>query len=210
MDLTHGGWPRRLVWAGAVAGAAATLCVVTLTGHGHRSTRRPSIAAAPVGQAAQLATGPAAAAAQLAGHAAPATRPARPNPWLINPDAPLPRPSPWRPVLAVAGRFSAAYLSYEVDAMKPAVRRGITGTCTTPFAAQLLSHRPTLPPGVRPDQVRQRLIGVAPLERVLGAAVTLVTVRSSDSDRTPSAFELRLVRGPTRPPGWRVAAITVL
>jgi hypothetical protein len=208
MDLMHGGWPRLLVWAGAVAAVAATACLAAFAGQGHRLGHGRTGASATAAQvsaatAAQLA-------ATLAALAAPAARPARPNPWLINPDAPLPRPSPWRPVLAVAGRFAAAYLSYEVDAMKPAVTRAIIGTSTSAFAARLLSDRASLPPGVRPDQVRQRLIGVAPLERVLGAAVTLVTVRSSDSDRTPSAFELRLVRGPTRPPGWRVAAITVL
>ncbi|HWF26317.1 MAG TPA: hypothetical protein VG275_12755 [Solirubrobacteraceae bacterium] len=215
MDLTHGGWPRRLVWAGAVAGAAATLCLVALTGHSHGSTRRLSPAGASAGRAAQLVGGPAAtaarlAAAGLAGHAAPAARHARPDLWLINPDAPLPRLSPWRPLLAVARRFAAAYLSYEVGELGSAVRRAIVGTSTPAFAAQLLSDRAGLPPGVRADQVRQRLVALAPVERVLGAAVTLVTVRSSDSARNPSAFELRLVRRLSRPPGWRVAAITVL
>jgi hypothetical protein len=40
--------------------------------------------------------------------------------------------------------------------------------------------------------------------------VTLVTVRSSDSAGSPSTFELRLVRGPRPPRGWRAAGMTVL
>jgi hypothetical protein len=103
-----------------------------------------------------------------------------------------------------------AYLSYEVGELGSAVRRTIIGTCTAVFAAQLLADRASLPPGVRAGQVRQRLVALAPLERVLGVAVTLVTVRSGHSARTTSAFELRLVRGPSHPRAWRVAGITVL
>jgi hypothetical protein len=216
MDLTHGGGPRRLVWAGAVAGAAAIVCLAALTGHGHGSTRGPSPAAGPAATVARIdAAGPAATAAALAAvglaaHAAPAARHARPNRWLIDPDAPLPRASAWPPVLVVARRFAAAYLRYQVGELGSAVRQAIAGTCTPAFAAQLLSHRPSLPPGTRPDQVRQRLVAVAPLERLPGAAVTLVTVRAAGPSRAASAFELRLVRAPSRPRGWRVARMTVL
>ncbi|MDQ6805937.1 MAG: hypothetical protein M3065_13440, partial [Actinomycetota bacterium] len=135
-------------------------------------------------------------------------QPRNPAAWLINPDQPLPRRSPWRRVLAVARRFALADMSYEVDEVGPAVRSAITQTCTRSFAADLLSHRASLPPGVRSDQVRQRLVGVVALERLPGAAVVLATVRSPGRGGrvAPGAFELRLVVRDR----WRVARLSVV
>ncbi|HEY5318013.1 MAG TPA: hypothetical protein VIJ20_08530, partial [Solirubrobacteraceae bacterium] len=127
--------------------------------------------------------------------------------WLLVPDEPLPADSRWWRVLAVAHRFAAADMSYEVDELGPAVRRTIARTCTAAFAAALLSHRAILPPGVRAAQVRQRLVGVAPVRRVGDSAVVLATVHSIRRGGAPGAFELRLV---PRRAGWRVAAINVV
>jgi hypothetical protein len=111
-------------------------------------------------------------------------------------------------VLAVARRFARADMSYEVGEVGPAVRAAITGTCTTAFAAGLLRHRATLPPGVTPGQVRQRLTRVTPLERLSTAAVVLATVRPvRHRGGSSGAFELRLV---PRRGGWRVTALSVV
>jgi hypothetical protein len=142
---------------------------------------------------------------ELRAQAPRATR--RRGSWLIAPDGPLPRASRWWSVLAVARRFAAADMSYEVGELGPTVRRVIAQTCTAAFAAGLLSHRAILPPGVSPRQVRQRLVGVQPLARLPDAAVVLATVRASRRGGPPGAFELRLV---ARLGGWRVAAVSVV
>ncbi|HWC85543.1 MAG TPA: hypothetical protein VG388_03325 [Solirubrobacteraceae bacterium] len=98
-------------------------------------------------------------------------------------------------------------MSYEVGELGPAVRWAITRTCTARFAAELLSQRPSLPPGVSVRQVRQQLVGLAPLERLAGTAVVLATVRPAGRGGAPGAFELGLV---PRHGGWRVAAMSVL
>lgn len=127
--------------------------------------------------------------------------------WLIAPDAPLPPDSRWWPVLAVSRRFAAADMSYEVGELGPAVRRSLARTCTARFAAELLGHRASLPPGVRPRQVRQHLVAVQPLERLPDAAVVLATVEPNRRSGQPGAFELRLV---VRGGGWRVAAMSIV
>jgi hypothetical protein len=139
--------------------------------------------------------------------AAAAPRVAPHGSWLTAPDAPLPRDSRWWQVLAVARRFAAADMSYEVGELGPAVRRTLAQTCTPAFAAALFSHPAILPPGVNARQVRQRLDGVQPLERLSGAAVVLAMVQTIGRGRPPGAFELRLV---ARQGGWRVAAISVV
>jgi len=156
---------------------------------------------------------------------------ARPT-WLVDPDSPLPRDSRWWPVLAVARRFAAADMSYQVDEVGPAVRRALARACTEAFAAELLGRPPSLPPGTTADQVRQRVVAITPLDHERDAALVLVSVRSnvpagapgerSSTARdvrqrrtrkgggaadSPGAFELRLV---PRPGGWRVAGLTVV
>jgi hypothetical protein len=108
----------------------------------------------------------------------------------------------------VARRFARADMSYQVGAVGPGVSSAITATCTQAFAAELLSHRASLPPGDRASEVGQRLTGVAPLERLPTAAVVLVTVRAGrHAGGAPGAFELRLV---ARRGGWRVAGLSVV
>jgi hypothetical protein len=117
------------------------------------------------------------------------------TPWRIDPDQPVPRHGPWRPVLAVARRFANADMSYQVGEVGPSVRSAITATCTEAF----------LPPGYQASEVRQRLVAVAPLDRLPDGAVVLATVRSTaDGD---GALELRLV---PRRGGWRVAGLSVV
>lgn len=138
---------------------------------------------------------------------APARRPAPPKPtWLINPDVPLPHRSPWWRVLAVARRFAAADMSYEVAEVGPAVRAAILGTCTAAFAAELFAHRAVLPPGVTARQVRQRLVGARPIERLPGSALVVANVVSVAHGGGAGALELWLV---PRAGGWRVAAMSV-
>jgi hypothetical protein len=96
-------------------------------------------------------------------------------------------------------------MSYQVGEVGPSVRSAITATCTQAFAAELLSRRATLPPGDRASDVRQRLVAVAPLDRLPDAAVVLATVRSTAYG--DGALELRLV---PRPGGWRVAGLSVV
>jgi len=206
-----------------------------------RTSRAP--VTARVGRAAPAAVGVVVAAAlmgcgtgQSRPHPlrAPATAPARGVPvapalrtprvvfagsWSIDPDAPLPRDSAWWPVLAVARRFSAADMSYQVGELGPGTRRGIVRTCTPAFAAELFAHRAVLPPGVTPRQVRQRLVSVRPLERLPGAALVLTAVAGAQEARArgsrgapvgggqPGAFELRLVMRARR---WQVAAMSVV
>jgi hypothetical protein len=110
-------------------------------------------------------------------------------------------------VLDVARRFAAADMSYEVGDLTPAVRRTLVETCTAGFAAQLLSRRPTLPPGVHAGRVRQKLVGVVPLEHFRDAAVVLATVRPAARPGPAGAFELRLV---PRAGGWRVDGLIVV
>jgi hypothetical protein len=140
-----------------------------------------------------------------------AARRARRGTWLIDPDEPLPRDSRWWPVLAVARRFAVADMSYEVGKLGTAVRRTVTRTCTPAFAAELFSHRPSLPPGVRADQVLQRVVGVTALKRLRREAVVLVTVRSvgrgGERGVPPEAFKLPLT---PRAGGWRVSGIDVV
>jgi hypothetical protein len=113
----------------------------------------------------------------------------------------------------VARRFAVADMSYEVGRLGPAVRRTVTRTCTPAFAAELLSHRPSLPPGVRAGQVLQRVVGVTALERLRHQAVVLVTVRSVRGGGAggmappPGAFELPLI---PRAGSWRVSGINVV
>jgi hypothetical protein len=57
--------------------------------------------------------------------------------WSVDPYRPLSRTSRWWRVLAVARRFAAADMSYEVEDLRPAVGRAITQTCTEAFAAEL-------------------------------------------------------------------------
>jgi hypothetical protein len=211
---------------GAATSLAAISCAVALAGCGaadHRPHAQPGplavmadpeiVAGAPAGAAPARPTRrgsatPPAPPTRRAGATPPArpTRRARPT-WLINPDAPLPRNSPWWPVLAVARRFAVADMSYEIGELGPAVRQTIATTCTTRFAAGLFAQRASLPPGVRPRQVSQRLVGVEPLERLPGSAVVLATLRSNGHGGAPGAFELRLV---PRAGGWRVAGLTVV
>lgn len=153
------------------------------------------------------AQGPSVAAHREAWRAA-GSAPARPRAtWLINPDERLPRGTPWWQVLAVARRFAVADLSYEIGQLGPAVRRTIMATCTAAFAAGLFAHRASLPPGVSPRQVSQRLVRVEPLERIGRSAVVLASLRSNGRGEGPGAFELRLV---SRPGGWRVAGLSVV
>jgi len=98
-------------------------------------------------------------------------------------------------------------MSYEVGKLGLAVRRAIVATCTPAFAGELLSQRPSLPPGVRAGQVRQRVVRMTPVARLPRAALVLAEVRSDARSGAPGAFELRLV---PRHGGWRVVALTVV
>jgi hypothetical protein len=176
----------------AVLGTVALLAAATLAGCG----AQPSRAARPQGPQSRV---------MVAHPPVPGLTPRPGPPWRIDPDQPVPRRGPWRPVLAVARRFANADMSYQVGEVGPSVRSAITATCTEAFAAELLSHRATLPPGYQASEVRQRLVAVAPLDRLPDGAVVLATVRSTaDGD---GALELRLV---PRPGGWRVAGLSVV
>jgi hypothetical protein len=98
-------------------------------------------------------------------------------------------------------------MSYQVGRVPPAVHAAITATCTATFAAALLTHRAILPPGITARQVRQRLVAVAPLERLNGSATVLATVRSPGRRAAAGTLELRLV---PRAAGWRVAGLSVV
>jgi hypothetical protein len=219
MEQLRGARPRRLDLAWAAVWAVAILTATALTACGPAPGRAPGRHRAPRDQSALSASeSPVVSGLSLRAARAPRSamranspRAKRPRPsWRIDPDAPLPRHSPWWPILAVAHRFAAADMSYEVDEVGPAVRSAITQTCTRAFAAALLDHRASLPPGVSVNQVRQRLVTVQPLERLPGAAEVLATVRGAKRGRqagAAGAFELRLL---PRSGGWRVAGLDVV
>jgi hypothetical protein len=218
MDAQSCGWLRR---RGVVGLAAAIFSASALAGCGaanshahapeahapeaHAPERPPLGIAHPVVPGARVPPG---APAAPGVPAAPRVRRRRSHgTWLIDPDEPLPRNSRWWPVLAVARRFAAVDMSYEIGEVGPAVRRTITRTCTATLARELLSHRPSLPPGVSAAQVRQRLVGVTPLERLRHTALVLATVRSAGRGGAAGAFELHLV---PRAVGWRVIRLNVV
>jgi len=194
--------PARAAARAAAASAAAILSAAALAGCGSARRRVPAPPAPPPAPFAPLAAG----LLRTAPTRAPARRAAHPT-WLVNPDQPLPRRSPWWPALATARRFAMADMSYEVGELGPAVRRAIAGTCTRALDAQLIDHPAILPPGVRANQVRQRLVAVTPLDRLAHAALVLATVRSTAGEKAPGAVELRLV---PRAQGWRVAGLRVV
>lgn len=188
----------------AVLGTVALLAAGTLAGCGAAS----SPGARPPGRQSRATVAHPHVPAPTA-RFAPTPRPAPTArshaPWRVDPDQPLPRHGPWRAALAVGRRFARADMSYQVGEVGPSVRSAITATCTQAFAAELLSRRATLPPGDRASDVRQRLVAVAPLDRLPDAAVVLATVRSTAYG--DGALELRLV---PRPGGWRVAGLSVV
>jgi len=207
------GWRRAAPWAAALSSVAAlAACGAQAQTRQPPSARparpaRPAVPARPAAIAHPPVPSASASAHPRHSHSDPHPHPATHPTWLIDPDEPLPRDSRWWPVLAVARRFAVADMSYEVDEVGPAVRRTIARTCTAAFATELLSHRPTLPPGVSADQVRQQVVGVTALERLRDQAVVLAGVRSARRGPPPGAFEIRLIPRAGR---WRVAAITVV
>lgn len=126
--------------------------------------------------------------------------------WIVDPDAPLARRSRWRAVLLVARRFARSYVRYEEAEVGSGTARGIRATCTRAFARALLTHPATVPPGVRPAQVRQVLSGLTPLWHLAGRASVLAVVRAARRGGPAGALELTLV---VRSRGWRVAGMTV-
>jgi len=136
---------RRLAAIGA--SAAALVLLVAGCGGGHRAS---STASSPTGSLGRpIATAP------FAGRSAPGRLSSPPPtrsaaiPERIRLRPPSQSSSTARAVRAVAGRFVAAYLQYQIGRDSPAVISAIRSTCTPQFGRLLLSQPASVPPAQR-------------------------------------------------------------
>jgi hypothetical protein len=103
---------------------------------------------------------------------------------------------------AVAKRFAAAFVHYQVGQLTVGVRRQIEATTTLPYATSLLSAPPDIPAGERPPPPA-RLRSVALANGPVGGQAMVAV----ELDAAAGQIETLTVLMQRSGPGWRVSSL---
>lgn len=200
--MTAGQALRTARGGGAIAAVAVVIAAITGGGAGPRSTPNGSQTRV-TGRAHQTtATGPARrSAASTSTSTSSAARSGSRRPEENGQSAASGSPLAAR--LAVARRFSDAYMAYQVARLSPRVGETIKQTCTPAFARSLLSHPVVLPPALIAHPRYLEVFRVASVNPGPDGQVSVSYVSEQLRSDT-GAFLLRLTRRAGR---WLISSL---